>query len=102
MAHLFLPMQNFREMETEEIHCKKCQKTLGKLAFDGAVLVIANAEFYANCRFSCSGCGCPKTFFPKVPTDISGFDGETKKILNGLGLNRKYEDLKEKRRKKGN
>jgi hypothetical protein len=89
-------------METEELQCKKCQKTLGKLVFGGAVLVIGNAEFYANCRFSCAFCGCAKTFFPNDSTDITGFSGETKKILNGLGLSRKYNELNEKRRKKGN
>jgi hypothetical protein len=89
-------------METEQkITCRKCNRDLGKLAFDGAVLVIGNAEFYANCRFSCATCGCPKTFYPNIPTDITGFDGETKKILNGLGASQKYEAMKEKRRKKG-
>jgi hypothetical protein len=91
-----------RKVETEQLNCKKCQKTLGELAFDGAVLVIGNAEFYANCRFSCHNCGFAKTFFPKVPTDTSGFDGETKMILNGLGLNQKYQELNKKRRKKVN
>ncbi len=90
------------KVETEELHCKKCQKYLGKLTFDGAVLVIGNAEFYANCRFSCHFCGNPKTFFPKDSTDISTFSGETKKILNGFGASRKYQELNEKRRKKGN
>jgi hypothetical protein len=87
-------------METQQIKCRKCGRDLGKLAFDGAVLVIGNAEFYANCRFSCK-CGRPKTFYPNVPTDVTGFDGETKKILNGLGASQKYEAMKEKRRKKG-
>ncbi len=87
-------------METEELNCGKCKKTLGKLAFDGAVLIVGNAEFYANCRFSCASCGFPKTFFPKDSTDTSAFGGETKKILNGLGSNRKYQELNKKRRNK--
>jgi hypothetical protein len=102
VAQVFLPIEILGEMETEQLNCKKCQKTLGKLAFDGAVLVIGNAEFYANCRFSCATCGLPKTFFPNDSNDITAFDGETKKILNGLGLNRKYQELNKKRRKKEN
>jgi hypothetical protein len=87
-------------VETEELNCGKCGRKLGKLAFDGAVLIVGNAEFYANCRFSCASCGFPKTFFPKDSTDTSAFGGETKKILNGLGSNRKYQELNKKRRKK--
>jgi hypothetical protein len=89
-------------MEQDIITCRKCGATLARLAYDGAVMVIGNAEFYANCRFSCKHCGCAKTFYPDIPTDTSGFSGETKKILNGLGASQKYEKLKEQRRKKGN
>jgi phosphoribosylformylglycinamidine (FGAM) synthase-like enzyme len=97
----------------KEIFCRRCGKPQAILKFDGQVLLVGNVEFYNSVRYSCAGCGFPTTFFAsplKDDTKSLGKDsrrvlidlGKTKKILNGLGLSQKYNELKEKRRKKVN
>lgn len=84
----------------KQVYCSKCGKPQGVLKFDEQVFEVGNVQFFCNTRYSCV-CGKPKTFFPKpIANSTKGFDDETKTVLNGLGLNKKYTGLRQPRSKK--
>lgn len=93
----FMPMQILDEigMTVKTLVCSKCQRQIGRV-IDDAYLCVADARFYESVRFTCC-CGKPLNFRVK-DFDITGFDGTTKKILNGLGANNKLEKQREKKK----
>ncbi len=81
-------------------YCGKCGKPHYLLKYDGQVMQMGNVQIFNSIRYSCI-CGFAATFYPlPLEDDTSGFEGETKKILNRLGSSRKYNELNEKRRNK--
>jgi hypothetical protein len=85
----------------KQTYCRKCGKPHAILKYEGQAMQIGNVQIYNSVRYSCI-CGFPATWFASPIKDATkGFDDEAGAILNGLGASRKYQELNEKRRKKG-
>jgi hypothetical protein len=91
-------------METEntdkQIHCAKCGRAQYLLKYDGQIMQLGNVQIYNSVRYSCV-CGFVKTWFASpIREDRKGFDGDTREILNGLGLENKFMGLRQPKKKK--
>jgi hypothetical protein len=93
------------EVETETkrkpIYCNRCAKFLADEIEDGVCLKLGHAHFFDTVRFSCS-CHRPMTWHPKpiAENETKGFEGETRKMLNNLGIKKKWANLGQQRRLK--
>jgi hypothetical protein len=96
-AHHFLGMQILDEtgMTVRTLVCSKCRRQISRV-IDEVYLCISDARFYESVRFTCC-CGKPLNFRVK-DFDGSGFEGDTKEILNGLGNQNKFKTQREKKK----
>ncbi len=81
-------MQNVDEskMTVRILVCPKCRRHVGKV-IDEVYLRIGDALIYNELRFSCC-CG-RNLYFKEKTVETKSLTGESKKILNRLGLQNK-------------
>jgi endogenous inhibitor of DNA gyrase (YacG/DUF329 family) len=86
-------------MTGKDLICPKCRKAVAR-NIDDVYLIIGNIRFWEKVRFTCGFCHKPIRWKPK-DVDLHSFEGETKKILNQLGLENKYREERNKGTKQG-
>ena len=89
-----------QELTSKGVYCSRCGAKFGN-AVDNTYLEIGSARIWYEMRFTCAKCDKPKFWRPDESQSVSGFEGETKEVLNGLGLKNKWVKQRQPRSLKG-